>query len=121
MSLDVSPEIENMVRQRAAAEGVSINDLLARTFAPEKEPPVSEPIERVQQLLARWQAEDHTPIVPPMPTQSRETPTQALFRKWEEEDAHMTEEEKEAEDRLWEDIEKGIDENRGKLLLRRLS
>jgi|SRR5579871_433012 len=81
MTLDVSPEIEIMIRQRAAAEGVSINDLLARTFAPDKESPAGDPIERVRQLLSRWQAEDHTPIVPPIPAQNGETLTQALFRR----------------------------------------
>lgn len=35
MSLDLSPEVEHAVRERAAAEGVSVEDLLARAFAPE--------------------------------------------------------------------------------------
>lgn len=121
MSLDVRPEIENMVRQRAAAEGVSIDDLLARTFAPGKKlQPAGDPVEHVRQLLVRWQSEDRTPIMPPVPLRNGETPTQALFRSWKEEDARMTEEEKEAEDLLWEDIEKGLNENRSTLRLRRL-
>ena len=75
--------------------------------------------EQVHVLLAQWQAEDKTPLRLPIPTRQDETPTQALFRKWAEEDVRMTEEEKEAEDRLWEDIEKGMGENHLTFGLRR--
>jgi len=68
--------------------------------------------DRVRELLAQWQTEDRTPLRSPIPARPGETPTQALFRKWEEEDARMSDEEKDAEDRLWEDIEKGIQEGR---------
>ena len=120
MSLDLSPEVETVVRDRAQALGVSVNDLLARTFAPEKTEAktVNDPEAHIQALLARWQTEDNTPILPPIPTLPGETPTQALFRKWAEEDARMTDEEREAEDQLWEDIDKGLRENGGKLRLR---
>ena len=86
MSLDLSPEVENVVRERAEALGVSVNDLLARTFAPEKTEAklVSDPQAHVRALLARWQAEDNTLTLPPVPTRPGETPTQALFKKWEE-------------------------------------
>lgn len=40
MSLELAPEVENTVREYAEAEGVSINDLLARTFPPRR-PPVA--------------------------------------------------------------------------------
>jgi|SRR5579872_81148 len=113
MSIELSPEVEHAVRERAAAEGVSINDLLARTFVPEKrdERTTQDPRERVRALLAELQARDNTPRLPPIPTREGETPTQALFRKWQEEDANMTEEEIEAEERLWQEIEQGLNEN----------
>ena len=107
MSLDLSPEVETNIRQCATVAGVTVNDFLARTFASEKPPlPTGDiPLERVQKLLAQWQTEDNKPLFPPVPTLPRETPTRALFRVWEEEDACMTEEEKVAEDRLWEEME----------------
>ncbi len=117
MSSELSPEIENVVRERAAAEGVSVNDLLAQTFAPMQHntplpsPPVHDPKAHVAALLARWQTADNTPLRPAPPTLPGETPTQALFRKWAEEDANMTKEEQEAETRLWQEIEQGLSEN----------
>ena len=88
MSLELSLETENVVRQRAAAAGISADDLLARTFGQKKlqEPSPTNPQERVRALLTQWQAQDGTPVLPPILTQNGETPTQALFRKWEEED-----------------------------------
>ena len=122
MSLDLSAEIENVVRERAAAEGVSVNDLLARTFIHNKAQTSlpTDPKEHVQTLLAQWQAEDNTFLRHPLLTRPGETPTQTFFRKWREEDFKMTDEEREAEDRLWEDLELGLKENSRDLRLRRL-
>jgi len=55
--------------------------------------------------LRHWQEQDGTVLRP-------HTPTQTLFAQWAEEDARMTYEEREAEDRLWEDLEKSLLENR---------
>jgi chromosome condensin MukBEF MukE localization factor len=75
--------------------------------------------EKVRALLRRWQAQDNTPVVAAGPEpRPGETTTEALFRKWNEEDARMTDEEREAEDRLWREVEDGLAENRG-LRLRR--
>jgi hypothetical protein len=75
--------------------------------------------DRVSELLVQWQAEDKTPLrTSPTPLQG-ETAAQALFRKWKDEDALMTDEEKAAEDRLWQDIEQGILNNRMDLSRRR--
>lgn len=96
MSLDISPDIEKMVRERAATEGVTVNDLLTRTFVQEKNqtPPSANPKEHVRALIAQWQAQDNTPLLPPIPTRNGETPTQALLRKWEDEDSNLTEAER---------------------------
>jgi hypothetical protein len=126
MSLQISPKVENMVRERAAAEGVSVEELLTRTFAPKQndvpqnDAPIRDPKAHVQALLAQWQAQDNTPSLPPIQTLPGETPTQALFRQWEEEAAAMTEEEKEAEDRLWAELEQGLRQNNRTLRLRTL-
>ena len=123
MSLDLSPELESAVRERAAAEGVSVIDLLARTFAIDHQetPPKHDPRAHVQSLLDKWRATDSTPVMPPIPTRPGETPTQALFRRWKEEDLLMTDEQKDEEDKLWEDIEKGLKENRLTFDRRRLA
>ena len=126
MSLQISPDVENMVRERANAEGVSVEELLTRTFslkqndAPQNNTPIRDPKAHVQALLAQWQAQDNTPLVPPVATRPGETPTQALFRQWDEEAAHMTDAEKEAEDRLWTEIEQGLQQNSRTLQLRTL-
>jgi hypothetical protein len=80
----------------------------------------TDPRDRVNALLAQWQAADNTPLRPPIPTRPGETPTQALFRMWEEEDAHMTDEEREAEDRLWEEIQQSLNGERAKTGMRTL-
>ena len=38
LTLDLKPEVENALREYAKEEGVSISDLLARTFAPRTTP-----------------------------------------------------------------------------------
>lgn len=118
MSLELSLEIENVVRERAAAEGVSVNELLARAFAPNKAQTAGDPKARVQALLTRWQAEDNTLLMPPPSPHPGETPTQTLFRQWAEEDADRTDAQKKAEQRLWEEIEQGLQQNSGTLQLR---
>lgn len=116
MSLDLSPEIENAVRECAAAEGVSVNDLLARTFASEKMQthPPADPKAQVRALLAQWQSQDNTPLLPPILTENGETPTQALFRRWEEEDTDMTEEQQKQHEKFWEEFQQSIDLERTK-------
>jgi hypothetical protein len=112
MSLDISRETEDIILERAREEGISVNDLLAHAFAPEKhttsESLPTDPVARVRSILAQLQAADNTPRMPPIQTLPGETPTRALFREWEAEAANMTDEEREAEDRLWADVEKSI-------------
>jgi hypothetical protein len=61
--------------------------------------------------LRRWQAQDGVKLNPNIPASE-------LFARWAEEDARMTEEERNAEGRLWEDIERGLAENRRTLRLK---
>jgi hypothetical protein len=72
----------------------------------------NDPKAGVHALLAQWQAADNTPILPPIPMRPGETPTQALFRKWDEEAANMTDEECEQEHKFWEEFKQSIDEER---------
>jgi hypothetical protein len=64
-----------------------------------------------QAKLRQWQQETNTVTSPAIPAGE-------LFAQWAEEDANMTDEEKEAEDRLWQDFHKGIDNERRKAGMR---
>ncbi len=113
MALELSPEIEAAVRERAAAEGLTVNDLLARLFAPrlpdaflsDARPDASV---AVQTLLALWQAQEDAPLALPSPARNggMTTPTRnggapPALPQQETEDGSPTETERDAEDRLW--------------------
>lgn len=118
ITIELAPDQEARLTAAAKQEGLD-PAVLARKFVIEQLPGAS-PVEQVRAKLRQWQAQDNTPVVAGPEPLPGETPTQALFRKWDEEDARMTEEEREAEDRLWEGIEKDLDENGAELRLRRL-
>jgi hypothetical protein len=83
VSLDLEPDVERAVRERAAAEGATASEFIAR-------------------LLKRRDAA-------PEPEADA---TEALFRQWDEEDAHMTDEERREEDRFWQEFARGINADR---------
>lgn len=70
-----------------------------------------DPAERVRQLLAEWNAHELAPS---------EGSSSDLFHTWEELDARMTPEEREAEDRLWDSVLNGLDETPRRLGMRPL-
>jgi hypothetical protein len=118
MSLDVRPEVERMVRERAARQGVSVDDLLAQAFAGHPAPEAPE--QRVRRLLTEWQASDAV-ITAVLSYANGHTPRASLLARWRESDTEMTDEEREAEDRLWEAVVQSIDETRAALGMRPLS
>jgi PHD/YefM family antitoxin component YafN of YafNO toxin-antitoxin module len=67
----------------------------------------------VQAKLHQWQKETETETFPAVSAHQ-------LFSRWAEEDAQMTDEEKEAEDYLWQDFEKGVNETRAVLGMRQI-
>ena len=69
--------------------------------------------EEIDAKLRRLQEQDNTELMPVISTH-------ALFAQWAEEDSRMTDEEREAEGRLWKEIEKGLAENGRRLQFRRL-
>lgn len=75
--------------------------------------PDADSMEALHAKLREWQAQDGTSLMPSVPTQT-------LFAQWAEEDARMTDEEREAEDRFWEEFERGINETRAALGMRQL-
>jgi len=127
LNIELTPDQEARLQAAARQNGIAPAEVVKR-LVEEHLPPLSsdtetapsDPKAQVLALLARWQAEDHTPALPPLPARNGETPTQALFRKWEEEEATITEEEREAEGRLWDDIQQGINAERAKSGMRTL-
>lgn len=71
------------------------------------------PEEIVAEKLRQWQEQDGKVLMP-------DVPIRTLFAQWAEEDARMTDAEREAEDRLWQDIEKGLNQTRTELGMRSL-
>src|SRR5438105_2966105 len=114
MSLDLSPETETAVRERAATEGVTVNDLLARTFSVIEQNGQSsaDPRDRARTLLRKWRAEDEIPPITANRIQTGPTSAEALFKRWEEEDAKLTDDEVKTEESLWEDFRKGMNASR---------
>jgi hypothetical protein len=68
--------------------------------------------------LARRLVSEHLP--PPAEGKAGEDPTLALFAQWKRDDARMTPEEIEEEQRLWEQFVRGINQTREALGMRHL-
>ena len=104
LTLDLEPEVEISLREAAAAEGISINELLARTFPPQIAK--SSPRDHVQALLTRWQEQDQSPVA------ALVTSSEALFHKWDQEDAALTDAEQQTRAEQWELFQQGINAER---------
>ncbi len=122
MPLQLSPELETIVLERAVEEGVSVENLLARIFVSKDSQAQSaiNPQERVKSLLTRLSIEDGAVSQYQENCRYGGSSAKALFQKWEEEESQLTEEEREAEDRLWADFQFGLDEERFKSGMRTL-
>lgn len=111
MAYQLPPEIEKSIRDTAAREGVRIDELLRRTFAPAA--PIPAPPKQVSQetpeethvrvmgLLAERQKQYGLPT---RPDGKSHTTLAELSAIWAAEDAHLTDEEWEAERQFWEDF-----------------
>jgi len=119
LTIDFSPLEEAQIAVAARQEGLETAALVKKLV--HQHLPSGLPVSRVQTLLTQWQAQDNTPHLPSVPAHSGETPTQAQFRQWAVEDAGMTEKERQEEDELWEEFERGINQTRDALGMRRLS
>ena len=106
MNLEIPSAPNEEARLTAAAKqtGLAPAELLKR-LAPEHLPLApANADDELDAKLRQWQEQDGTPLMPNVSAQE-------LFAKWAAEDAQMTEAEREAEDRLWEEIERGLAEN----------
>ena len=118
MTLTVSPQTEARLFEVARQEGIDPGALIDKwvreygSAAGANSPQSSDPQEHVRALLTQWQAADQTPLIDTVKPREGETPTEALFRQWEEEDAAMTPDDQEADTKLWMEYQQGINEER---------
>lgn len=110
--LDLGPAVEHQILERAEATGVTAAQYVEKLLAehPLITPAVSphNPVAHVQSLITKWQQEDKTPLAETILHDETLTPSEALFRQWDEEDAQMTDEERHHQEKLWEDFQQGI-------------
>ena len=113
--ISFSPDEEKRLVTAAKQRGIAPEKLVKQTMLeqlPQSLPPT--PAHVREELFAKlrlWQQQTNTPVRPHVPAHE-------LFARWEAEDSLRTEEQIEADERLWEEIEKGIAENGGKLSFR---
>jgi non-ribosomal peptide synthetase component F len=93
--------------------GTTANDYLARLLQEAGDPITApNPVAHVRALLARWQQQDNTPTAAPAPNDGSLTPSEALFRAWEQEDARLTEVERQTNDELWRQFQQEMNAER---------
>lgn len=119
ITIDFSPtqaeQLANIAREEGVAPATLVQQLVAAHL------PSRNPVAQVQALLAQWQAEDKSfSVIPSLVSQAGDDPTKALFRTWDEEDARMTDDERRAEDKLWQEFLDGLGETRAALGMMRL-
>ena len=112
MPLDLSPEVEHQVLARARAAGTTANDYIARLLQAAVPDTSADSLARIRSLLAEWQKQDNTPIALPAANEGALSASEALFRQWEQEDATLTDEERQAQEELWQQFQLGINAER---------
>lgn len=111
MSLDLHPEVERQVVAAARAAGITPSDYVARLLVA-ADMPAADPVAHVRGVLRDWQQRDRTPSAPPVPNDGALTPSEALFRQWEREDAGLTEESRRTEEERWQQFQDDINAER---------
>ena len=102
---------EALLNDAARFAGLPAGDLVKRLafdHLPVNSPPVD-----LDKLLGEMQQRDGTPL-------QADVDAATLFAAWAEEDAALSDEERKAGERLWDEIEQGLVENAG-IEMRRLS
>ena len=111
LNIELTPAQEIALADAAQVCGVDAAELMKRLTLDHLPVAGKNDEADIDAKLRQWQMQDGRSLLP-------DTPAQALFAQWDEEDAHMTEEEREAEDQLWADIERGLTENSRALQMR---
>ena len=111
--VNLTPAEEARLLAEAQQSGLAAQDLEARVLRKHLMYEAMTPVGRVQASLRQWQIETQTEMFP-------DTSAHELFARWAEEDAYKTDEEIAANDRLWQDFQQGIDDERGNAGMRTL-
>lgn len=109
MSLVLSPQTETILRTEAAREGISVDDLIRRTFGPPEASPSPTDDPDRERVLARLRELQREYGLPERPDGKGHTSVAELFEQWRLEDEKLTPEEIEAERRFWAEYESGRD------------
>jgi hypothetical protein len=112
VSLELNPEVERQVLERARAAGTTASDYIAQLLQAYTTIASPNPIARVHGLLNQWQFQDRSPTSAPAPNDGTFTASEALFRQWEREDANLTDEERQAEEKRWQQFQRDINSDR---------
>lgn len=105
ITLTLTTAEEARLRQEAEQNGMAPAELATQRLRQHWTGETSQKDE-IAAKLHRWREETKTEIQPHISSND-------LHAMWAQEEAQMTQEERDAEDRLWEDIQKSIDESRG--------
>lgn len=111
--LNLTPTEEAQLSVVAMQTGLApeaFAEKLVREYLPNVSPNDEDELDK---KLRWWQEQDGTDLMPSRPAAE-------IFAQWKEEAARMTDEEREAEDRFWEDFQKGVNETRAVLGMRQL-
>jgi hypothetical protein len=111
--IELTPLEEQQLSQAAKRTGVAPEQLVRELLLAHLPSIPTHDADDLDAKLRKWQHEDATNLMPDVPTHS-------LFAQWAEEDSNMTEEERQEEDHLWEELESGVIESSRVLRLRRL-
>ena len=111
ITVNLTPIEEARLSTEAIQSGLEPEELVQKLL---REHLVSSPttsIEAARLKLRQWQKETDTDTFPVVSAHE-------LFARWAEEDVDMTEEEIAADNRLWEEFQRGIDDERTKAGMR---
>jgi hypothetical protein len=108
LSLELRPEVEKLIRERARAEGVSVDELPSGAFTGEQAYRSATPSNRVREITSDWQAHDRDSLHLIKSNLANRVPDHSLFAAWREQDFAMSEQEKLEEDRLWSELEPAL-------------
>jgi hypothetical protein len=113
MQIDLTPTEEARLTAAARQNGVTPAEFVKRLALEHLSAVPITTEDAVDARLRQWQEQDGRTLTP-------DVPTQTLFAQWATEDARMTEAEREAEGRLWESFQQGINETRAALGMRQI-
>jgi hypothetical protein len=97
--IDLTPSEQAQLSSAAKETGLAPAELVKKLV---QDHLLTVPISQEDDLdakLRRWQQQDSTKLTP-------DVPAQTLFAQWAEEDAHMTDEERAQNERIYAEIEK---------------